>query len=292
LLYTGLHAHVDVLGHQHHLAARKLLAQALHHAQDLVVGLALRQPGGQLHVQQRGLEEQLAAGFAVPGAGQFDAGLGVELAAFAALRGDGSQRIQLAADLAHAARHLAHALLVAVELLERDHRQEHVVFLEAEQAHRVVHQHVGVQHEELGRAAVLGLAGRLGLHRRGGVARRLARGHGLRRLHRGAGDHGGAAVVQVKRGLRRGLGRTRLQRAFVGARRGLRFVVGGLQQVTLLGRRLGQRHRGQAEVGGKTEVKKPLGRPKRLFGEGVARAMPRQRCARVLKRPSSAPSLP
>jgi hypothetical protein len=39
-----LDAHVDVLGHQHHVARRGAgLAQALHHAQDLVVGLALRQ---------------------------------------------------------------------------------------------------------------------------------------------------------------------------------------------------------------------------------------------------------
>jgi hypothetical protein len=62
----------------------------------------------------------------------------------------GGQRVEVAADLARIARHLAHALLVVVQFLQRDHRQEDVVFLEAEQAHRVVHQHVGVQHEQLG----------------------------------------------------------------------------------------------------------------------------------------------
>jgi hypothetical protein len=65
----------------------------------------------------------------------------------------GGQRVQLAADLAGVARHLAHALLVPVQLFERDHRQVDVVLLEAEQRHRVVHQHVGVEHEQLGRAA-------------------------------------------------------------------------------------------------------------------------------------------
>ncbi len=55
------------------------------------------------------------------------------------------------------ARDLRHALLVVVELLERHDRQEDVVLGEAEQARRIVHQHVGVEHEEarllVGRAA-------------------------------------------------------------------------------------------------------------------------------------------
>ena len=75
-----LDAHVDVLGHQHHVAPRLLLAQALHHAQDLVVGLALRQARRQLEVEEGGLEVELAAGLAVAGAGQRDAGLRVHLA--------------------------------------------------------------------------------------------------------------------------------------------------------------------------------------------------------------------
>jgi hypothetical protein len=50
------------------------LAQGLDHAQDLVVGLALRQAVGELEVDEGGLEEQLAAGLAVAGARQRDAG--------------------------------------------------------------------------------------------------------------------------------------------------------------------------------------------------------------------------
>ena len=75
----------------------------------------------------------------------------------------------VAADLAGVARDLGHALLVAVELLQHDHRQEDVVLLEAEQAHRVVHQHVGVEHEQLGRA---GCRAALRALRLGGGARR------------------------------------------------------------------------------------------------------------------------
>ena len=64
----------------------------------------------------------------------------------------GGERVEVAAHLAGVARHLGHAALVPVELLERDHRQVDVVFLEAEQRRRVVHQHVGVEHEQGGRA--------------------------------------------------------------------------------------------------------------------------------------------
>jgi len=64
------------------------IAQCLDHAQDLVVGLALRQAGGQRIVQRRGLEEQLAAGLAVTG--------GVELQALGDVRalgaGEGVER--------------------------------------------------------------------------------------------------------------------------------------------------------------------------------------------------------
>jgi hypothetical protein len=109
---------------------------------------------------------------------------------------EGGQRVEFAADLAGVARHLAHALLVVVELLQRDHRQEDVVLLEAEQRHRVVHQHVGVEHEQLGRAGAArrararlgpggdaGAAGTvgLGLAATGAAAGGLARASGRRR---------------------------------------------------------------------------------------------------------------
>jgi hypothetical protein len=202
-----LDAHVDVLGHQHHLAAGVLLAQALHHAQDLVVGLALRQTGRQLEIQQHGLEEQLAAGLAVAGLGQVDADARVQRTVLVGETAGTGQRVEVAADLAHVARHLAHAFLVAVQFLQRDHRQEDVVFLEAEQAHRVVHQHVGVEHEELGRTYVTRLAG-LGRRQAGRTGGGRRHGHGSAARSR-RGDHRlwFAAIVQIQRGLFRRFGR-------------------------------------------------------------------------------------
>jgi hypothetical protein len=129
------------------------LAQALHHAQDLVVGLALGQAGGQL--ARPAAWSGRTACRRLRGGRSWPAGCrpGVEAAALVGV----ARRVQFAADLARIARHLAHALLVVVQFFQRDHRQEDVVFLEAEQRHRVVHQHVGVQHEQLGRPAARGL---------------------------------------------------------------------------------------------------------------------------------------
>jgi hypothetical protein len=98
------------------------------------------------------------------------------------------QRVELAADLARVARDLAHALLVAVELLERDHRQVDVVLLEAEQRHRVVHQHVGVEHEQLGRPVLRGCA-----------AAAAGAGSGARRAAAGGGRTGGAPAARRAR---------------------------------------------------------------------------------------------
>ena len=61
-----LDAHVDVLGHQDDFAILALLPQRLEDREDLVVGLALRQPVGQPRVDQVGLEVQAPAGLAVP----------------------------------------------------------------------------------------------------------------------------------------------------------------------------------------------------------------------------------
>ncbi len=58
------------------------------------------------------------------------------------------QLVEEAADLADVARRLGHALLAGVEFLEHGHRDEDVVLLEPEDRGRVVHQHVGVEHED------------------------------------------------------------------------------------------------------------------------------------------------
>jgi hypothetical protein len=57
--------------------------------------------------------------------------------------------VEIAARLTRVARDLRHAHLVAVEFLQRCHRDVDVVLLEAEEARRIVHQHVGVEHEQL-----------------------------------------------------------------------------------------------------------------------------------------------
>ena len=146
---TRLDAHVDVLGHQDHLAARVGFLQMADHGEDLVVGLAAGQRRGQLAVDRLGLQEQAAGRLLVALRRQRDAIVDVGLAVV-------EQTIEEAADLTRVARDLRHALLVVVQLLERGHGQEDVVLLEAEQTGRVVHQHVGVQHEQLGVGVQLG----------------------------------------------------------------------------------------------------------------------------------------
>ena len=138
---AGFHAHVDVLRHQDHFALGMSLAQRMHHSQDLVVGFALGQARGQVAFQRLGLEEQKATRTMVTSGRELEA-LG-HVATLLSHEG-----VKRAAGLAPVAGHFGHALLVTVELFKHDHRQEDVVFLEAEQAHRIMQQHVGVQHEE------------------------------------------------------------------------------------------------------------------------------------------------
>jgi len=52
---------------------------------------------------------------------------------------------------ARIARDLGDTLLVVVEFLERENRQIKVVLFKAVQAGGIVHQHVGVEHEQLGK---------------------------------------------------------------------------------------------------------------------------------------------
>ena len=155
-----------------------VLVEVHHHADDLVVGLAVRERRRQRRGDEVGLQEQAAGGGAARLLLQrdalrdaLDAGLGV--------RGD--ELVEEARRLAGVARDLGGALLVGVELLERQDGQVDVVLLEPEQARRVVHQDVGVEDEQLGdgRRAGLGrLAGGRQEVQRGGSGAELAFDHG------------------------------------------------------------------------------------------------------------------
>ena len=167
---TRLEAHVDVLRHQHHGPRRMRVLQCADHAEDLVVGFAGRQRGRQRLRHRMRLEVEAAAGILVAECRERDAEVDVVVA------GRADQRVERATHLARVACDFGHALLVIVEFLERHHRQIDVVFLEAEQRGRVVHQHVGVEHEHLDRVA-LRLAARARLEHRDHRGRR---GDGLR----------------------------------------------------------------------------------------------------------------
>jgi hypothetical protein len=124
------------------------------------VGLARGERRRQLAVDRLGLQEELAlGGLPVPG-----------LDGEAALDVADHDLVEEAARLARVARHVRQAALVRVELLEGGDRQVEVVLLEAEQARRVVHQHVGVEHEQL---LHFGLARRAGLGHGGGIRSRF-----------------------------------------------------------------------------------------------------------------------
>ncbi len=141
-------AQVDVLRHQDHLAPRLALGQRQCDREDAVVGLVARQTSRQLCRAGLGLEEQ-SPGLARAGAGQWHARF--DLVAGHAVE----QFVEAAADLPRVTRHLGVADLGRVEFLEHDHRNEQVVLVELEQCGRVMHQHVGVEHKELGRHAVV-----------------------------------------------------------------------------------------------------------------------------------------
>ena len=242
---TRLDAHVDVLRHQHDIAPLLLFAQRLDDAEDLVVGLALRQADRQVDVDQIGLEVQLAAGFAVTGLVE---GQTVAQAGRIAARHVGGERVEVAADLARIARDLGHPALVAVELLERDHRQVDVVLVEAEQRRRVVHQHVGVEHEQRRRAGAARLLGRM-RRRRHRPAQRRGRLGQHRCLERGSdGGSGRRGVVQLEDGRQaRLIARPRALRPLAGLGRGLRDEIVGTQQRRTLRGRLWQRHGSRLE---------------------------------------------
>ena len=100
----------------------------------------MRQTAWQAVVQRQGLEHEFAFGLTLTGAIELEAAgdIGARCA---------RQGVQGAAGLPRVARHFGHAFFVPVQFFQHNHRQKNIVFLKAEQAHRVVQQHVGVQHK-------------------------------------------------------------------------------------------------------------------------------------------------
>ena len=140
---TRLDAHVDIFGHQNDLALGLLLLQVLNHADDLIVSLAAGQARWKFANYGFGLQKQAAIGIFIAMRGQGDAFCNIS-------RRVAQQLIEIATRLARIARDFGHAFLVIVELFKRGHRNEKIVFLEAEQTGGIVHQDIGVEHEKFG----------------------------------------------------------------------------------------------------------------------------------------------
>ena len=143
-----------------------LLSQGVNYPEDLVVCLALGQTAGQGVVEHLCLEKKLAFGLAMPG--------GVEQQAIAYVAPlVAGQYVKCAAGLARIACHFGCSLFMAVEFLQNNHRQKNIMFFKAEQAHRVMQKHIGVEHKQLWRPAVFGFAAPVGAGRH--LAQRSAR---------------------------------------------------------------------------------------------------------------------
>jgi hypothetical protein len=119
-----------------------VVCEEQHHAENLVVYLAGRQVDRHVAIDRLGLQEQPA--------GRGIVAVRTERHALLDVVELGHHFVEEAAGLARVARDFAHALLVVVEFFQGGDRHEDVVLLEAEQAGRVVHQHVGVEDEKLG----------------------------------------------------------------------------------------------------------------------------------------------
>ena len=111
------------------------------------------------------LEKELTAGFCVPQSIEFNP---FGDFAFAMTQ----ELIKVAGDLTGVARDITHAFFVAVELFERHHGQKDIVLFKLEQRHRVMHEHVGVEHKKLFavrfRTVPFGLLGLFFCNRRSG----------------------------------------------------------------------------------------------------------------------------
>ncbi len=148
--HGGLDAQVDVLRDEHDARFRIFLLERDRLAENRIVGAA-RQRLGQGRRQLARLEIEPArrklACRACRRSRTAPMGSGKALVDLVLVEA-AHEIVEESTDLAHVARLFGQAFLVGVELLEHHHRQEHVVFFEPEDRSGVVHQHVGIQHEE------------------------------------------------------------------------------------------------------------------------------------------------
>ena len=149
-----LDAHVDVLGYEDDAALRMHTLQVYYDRDDLIVGLAAGERWRQRGRDRLGLQEQPAAGRA--SARGLERNTARDIAA-ADRHCGGNQLVEVARSLARVARNFGDAFLVVVELLEREDWQVEIVLFEAIKAGGVVHQHVGIEHKELGKGGLAGL---------------------------------------------------------------------------------------------------------------------------------------
>ncbi len=143
----GLDSQVDVLRHQSDSRGAKFLLQSQGVGQDGIVRPMPREAVRQHGLQQLRLKEQAPARRAlavIDGNGGGQRKPAVDLI----LRGALHQLIEgKAADLANVARRLRQAFLAGVEFLQHRHRNIDVVLFEPKNGRRIVHQHIGVEHE-------------------------------------------------------------------------------------------------------------------------------------------------
>ena len=138
-----LDAHVDVFADQNHRHPCVRARQMHEHGKDVVVAFGGGQRSGQRLRDGVGLEKQRARRLPARCVMQRDARAHVGATFNAADNG-----VQHPAGLTRIAGDFGQPFFVGIQLFERHHGDVQIVLFKAEQAGRVVHQHVGIEHKQ------------------------------------------------------------------------------------------------------------------------------------------------